>query len=91
MAGESNSFTPALAGSGEKTELGEVSLAAVVVAQADSEPLGEVAHPGFEKNLRADPKAAVQAARTKDDTQGAQAEASKYIKNPYQKQQRAEK
>jgi aminopeptidase N len=32
-----------------------------------------------------------QAVRTKDDTQGAQAEASKYIKNPYEKQQRAEK
>ena len=32
-----------------------------------------------------------QAVRTKDDTQGAQAEASKYIKNPYQKQQTAEK
>ena len=32
-----------------------------------------------------------QAVRTKDDTQGAQAEATKYIKNPYEKQQRAEK
>jgi aminopeptidase N len=32
-----------------------------------------------------------QAARTKDDTQGAQAEAQKYIKNPYVKQQQAEK
>jgi tetratricopeptide (TPR) repeat protein len=32
-----------------------------------------------------------QAARTRDDTQGAQAEAAKYIKSPYEKQQRAEK
>jgi tetratricopeptide (TPR) repeat protein len=32
-----------------------------------------------------------QAVRTKDDTQGAQAEATKYIKNPYEKQQRAER
>ncbi|HUP04065.1 MAG TPA: M1 family aminopeptidase [Bryobacteraceae bacterium] len=32
-----------------------------------------------------------QAARTKDDTQGAQAEAQKYIKTPYAKQQTAEK
>jgi len=32
-----------------------------------------------------------QAIRTKDDTQGAQTEAAKYIKNPYSKQQTAEK
>jgi aminopeptidase N len=32
-----------------------------------------------------------QAVRTKDDTQGAQTEAAKFIKNPYEKQQRAER
>ena len=32
-----------------------------------------------------------QAVRLKDDTQGAQEEAQKYIKNPYSKQQTAEK
>ena len=38
-------MTPTLVGSGEKAELGEVSLAEADAAQADSAPLVEVAHP----------------------------------------------
>ena len=45
IAGESSSLTPTLAGSGEKTELGAVSLAAVEVTQADWALLAEVAQP----------------------------------------------
>ena len=45
MVGESNSFTPTVAGSGEKAEFGAVSRAEVEVTQADWAPLAEVVQP----------------------------------------------